>query len=304
MRRRRTSAKGSDEQMSFSYKANMFLYEYFLRGVSEFSFTPAPKGALGPWGAALAFFTGAALASFAAAAAGRTAAGVKWWGRERSVCLSCGRELKWYELVPVISYLALGGKCGGCGARIPTELFFMELWGGVLVCGSYISSGAPAAAVSAALAFLFVFQSVSDIHERVLYDWATFAAAAAGLAGRLAAGAPPAEVFAEAAGAACCAVALSAPAAVKNWLGWGDVLLLAALAALLGPKLLLPSVFLASAAASAWAGASWVYDAARGVQGAGSRRYLAFGPFLCFAASFLWLFSPLATAVGVVSAGN
>ncbi len=34
----------------------------------------------------------------------------------RSHCLSCGRLLRWYHLVPVVSYFALRGRCGCCGA--------------------------------------------------------------------------------------------------------------------------------------------------------------------------------------------
>lgn len=37
----------------------------------------------------------------------------------RSMCLSCGHELAGRDLVPVLSWLALRGKCRYCGARIP-----------------------------------------------------------------------------------------------------------------------------------------------------------------------------------------
>ena len=33
-----------------------------------------------------------------------------------SACMSCGHELSWYENVPVVSWLALRGRCASCGA--------------------------------------------------------------------------------------------------------------------------------------------------------------------------------------------
>ena len=49
-----------------------------------------------------------------------------------SHCLSCGRDLKWYELIPLFSYLGLCGRCRTCGSRIPARYFWVELSTGVL----------------------------------------------------------------------------------------------------------------------------------------------------------------------------
>ena len=72
---------------------------------------------LGPLFFILAFFLGASFGSFACAAASRTEAGAKWWGTERSRCDSCGAALAPRDLVPVLSFLALRGRCRFCGAR-------------------------------------------------------------------------------------------------------------------------------------------------------------------------------------------
>src|SRR3712207_2930273 len=58
--------------------------------------------------------------------------------RHRSVCSGCGRVLKWYELVPVFSYLLLRGKCRSCRQRIGSEVFLAELvTGAIMTAGLY-----------------------------------------------------------------------------------------------------------------------------------------------------------------------
>lgn len=47
------------------------------------------------------------------------------WGR--SHCDSCHRNLKFYELIPVFSYIFLGGKCKTCGEKIGSDKFFAEI---------------------------------------------------------------------------------------------------------------------------------------------------------------------------------
>ena len=44
-----------------------------------------------------------------------------------SHCDNCNHELKWYELIPVISYLLQKGKCRSCGAKIPFLTVIIEL---------------------------------------------------------------------------------------------------------------------------------------------------------------------------------
>ncbi len=58
--------------------------------------------------------------------------------RPRSCCRQCGHVIKWYENVPVLSYLMLRGKCSACstpiGLRYPlvelstAALFFFCVW--------------------------------------------------------------------------------------------------------------------------------------------------------------------------------
>ena len=45
----------------------------------------------------------------------------------RSHCMHCKAQLKWYDLVPVFSYIFLHGKCRACGTRISLQYPLVEL---------------------------------------------------------------------------------------------------------------------------------------------------------------------------------
>ena len=59
----------------------------------------------------------------------------------RSHCENCGYQLKWYDLVPIFSYVFLGGKCRKCKSRISPQHLVLEVLNGGLyvlifcVCG-------------------------------------------------------------------------------------------------------------------------------------------------------------------------
>ena len=49
-----------------------------------------------------------------------------------SHCPSCGTPVRWYDNVPVVSWLVLRGKCRDCGWRIPVRYPLLELAGGLV----------------------------------------------------------------------------------------------------------------------------------------------------------------------------
>jgi leader peptidase (prepilin peptidase)/N-methyltransferase len=52
-----------------------------------------------------------------------------------SHCMSCGYHLKWYDMVPIFSFLALRGKCRRCGAKLSVQYPLIEAANGILyVC--------------------------------------------------------------------------------------------------------------------------------------------------------------------------
>ena len=46
---------------------------------------------------------------------------------KRSICLHCGHQLKWYENLPILSWLILKGKCHQCGEKIGLTELLSEL---------------------------------------------------------------------------------------------------------------------------------------------------------------------------------
>jgi len=38
--------------------------------------------------------------------------------KDRSICLHCGHQLKWFDLIPLVSWVSLGGKCRYCHKKI------------------------------------------------------------------------------------------------------------------------------------------------------------------------------------------
>ncbi|MGH2621344.1 MAG: prepilin peptidase [Anaerolineales bacterium] len=84
----------------------------------------------------------------------------------RSHCDRCGRSLPALELIPVISYLALRGRCRQCGVRIPLRVPLVELGTGVLFGLIWLRYPAsPRALLIAAYAALLIVILVIDLQR-------------------------------------------------------------------------------------------------------------------------------------------
>ncbi len=58
-----------------------------------------------------------------------------------SHCFNCDHELKWYENIPLISYIVLKGKCSNCNTKIGIFSFIYELVGGLVPLFIFIKFG-------------------------------------------------------------------------------------------------------------------------------------------------------------------
>ena len=76
------------------------------------------------------FVLGAAFGSFACCQAWRIRKGDK---SKRSHCMNCKYQLKWYDNVPIVSWLMLGGKCRKCHKKIGCAELLAEL-GLAVIC--------------------------------------------------------------------------------------------------------------------------------------------------------------------------
>src|SRR5690606_19684146 len=56
----------------------------------------------------------------------------------RSMCVHCHHELAWYDLIPVLSWLTLGGKCRYCHKPIAWQYPLVELATAALFALSYV----------------------------------------------------------------------------------------------------------------------------------------------------------------------
>ena len=52
--------------------------------------------------------------------------------KTRSHCMSCGRQLKWYDMFPLFSYLFLRGRCRYCKAKLSVQYPLIEAVNGIL----------------------------------------------------------------------------------------------------------------------------------------------------------------------------
>lgn len=55
-----------------------------------------------------------------------------------SRCLNCGYRLKWYDLIPIFSWVSLGGKCRKCQHQIGCSELFSEVFVGLIFALTYI----------------------------------------------------------------------------------------------------------------------------------------------------------------------
>lgn len=72
------------------------------------------------------FFIGASIGSFVGVIIDRIPKKMNIFF-SRSKCLNCGTQLKWYDNIPIISYIILNGKCRYCEVSISPKLVLLEI---------------------------------------------------------------------------------------------------------------------------------------------------------------------------------
>ena len=161
-----------------------------------------------------------------------------------SHCTACGRRLRWFELVPVVSWLALRGRCRTCGAAISPQYPLIEAGNALLWLLLFAVLGfTPQAVLGALLASALLVLSVIDARTgEIPPGTVIFIAALGGI--RLFF--DPAHWLSALIGAVCVSGFLLLVLLVTGGqgVGGGDVKLMAACGLFLGWKLILLAFFL------------------------------------------------------------
>lgn len=163
-----------------------------------------------------------------------------------SACPGCGNAIAWYDNVPVLSFIALGGRCRACATRISwrypsvealTAALFGLAW---MVFGGHLVDFVSAAALLAALVAI----TVIDLRYQIIPDAITLPGV---LAGFLASLASHHVSWLESAGGILLGAGLFVAVIVlsRGGMGGGDLKLGAMLGAFLGWKALLVALFVA-----------------------------------------------------------
>src|SRR5262245_9724298 len=200
-----------------------------------------------------------------------------------SACPQCGRELSWYENVPVVSWLALRGRCRPCRAPISARYPLVEALTATMFAAAWWYYG-PGPLLVSRLVFgcILIALFAIDLEHHLLPNAITLPGVAAGFAFSFFA--EPgwlASLIGIVAGGGVLFGIAEAYYRVRHeeGLGMGDVKMLAMIGAFLGWRLALVTLMLASLTGSA-VGLVLVVS-----QRAGMKYALPFGTFLALGAA-------------------
>lgn len=129
----------------------------------------------------ISFILGASVGSFLNVVIDRLPTG-RSIVRHRSYCESCDRPIGLLELIPIISYTVLHGRCRSCGARIPLRILLVELGTGTAFLLLFLSYDLTAE--WAILAFYFSFFlviAIIDLEHRLILNKLVYPASAVAL---------------------------------------------------------------------------------------------------------------------------
>ena len=161
-----------------------------------------------------------------------------------SHCMTCGSRLRWYDMVPVFSWLWLGGKCRNCKAKISAQYPLIEAANGILyvvICavnGLTIQSGVYCLMASALLVLSLIDWRTYEIPLPINLFLAALGVIATVL--------EPERLVSHLIGAVCVSGVLELISLVSGGraIGGGDIKLMAACGLLLGWQRIVLAFFL------------------------------------------------------------
>lgn len=210
----------------------------------------------------------------------------------RSRCPHCGHQLRWYENIPLLSFVALRGKCSSCKASISIRYPAVELLTAVVFAWCvWRMPGQYAALAWCGFSAVLLTLALIDWDTTLLPDDLTLPLLWGGLL-LSAIGLTSVQLVDAVAGAATGYMSLWAVywvfklATGKEGMGYGDFKLLAALGAWLGWQALVPIILIASLVGVA---VGVVLKSTAGLRDSG---HIPFGPFLVAGGFLVMTFGP------------
>ena len=204
-----------------------------------------------------------------------------------STCPKCSKPIRWYQNVPVLSWLALRGKCGTCQNPISIRYPFVEIL--TAICSlTVVAVYGPTLQMVFGVLFTWILITLTfiDFDTQLLPDRFTLTLAAIGLGVNTfhLYTSPSSAIWGYIIGFLCLWIVyyLFKIVTGKEGMGYGDFKLLAALGAWMGP-LLLPLVILLSSVVGAIIGIILLKIRKE-------NQPFAFGPYIAIAGwiAFLW----------------
>jgi prepilin signal peptidase PulO-like enzyme (type II secretory pathway) len=191
-----------------------------------------------------------------------------------SHCPQCSHRLHVHDLVPVLSYVFLRGKCRYCKTKISPLYPFGELFTALSIFFVYKNVGLSLELIPALLlTVLLVISVLTDIRKQLILDVVTFPFLGLLVVSRLFIGIEPFWHYLLG-GVIGFALLLVVAIASKGGMGGGDIKLYAAIGVALGPQLTFLSLVLASFAGAIVGGVLMLTGIVK------RRQPIAFGPFI------------------------
>jgi leader peptidase (prepilin peptidase) / N-methyltransferase len=216
--------------------------------------------------------------------------------KPRSRCPKCKKMIRWYDNIPIASWIVLRGKCRNCRTPITVRYPVVESISGLLLAFLYLKYGYSVTfAETAIFAWAGLVASVIDLDHRILPDVITLPGMLVGIVGAMVN--PDRTVVDALVGLVAGGGFLWAVAyiylAIKNeeGMGGGDIKLLGWIGAVLGWRAVIFSILVSSVSGSL-VGLSYA-----AIRKSGLKTAIPFGPFLYFAAMlYIFIGPPLMKA--------
>ncbi|OGS53281.1 MAG: hypothetical protein A2Y20_06510 [Firmicutes bacterium GWF2_51_9] len=190
-----------------------------------------------------------------------------------SHCMNCNEKIKPYDLIPVLSYIILGGKCRSCSMKISIRYPLIELLNGLLYLGIFILNELTLDSIlmmafsSTLLVIAMIDFDTMDVYDgtlivilllgvvRLISDFSNF----------------PSAIL----GGLVVSIPLYIIAILTQGIGGGDVKLMGVAGFFLGVKMTLVGTFLGILMGGLWGVILMVFFKKAG------KAMIPFGPFLC-----------------------